>query len=54
MTITDFSSGNGLQQCNSSLIKSFEALDPAEWPARGYAIVNINPKGSFDSEGDLV
>jgi hypothetical protein len=27
--------------------------DPAEWCPRGYAIVNIDIRGSWDSEGDL-
>jgi putative CocE/NonD family hydrolase len=28
-------------------------LDPAEWVPRGYAIVNIDPRGVGDSEGDI-
>ncbi|KAF0642366.1 hypothetical protein FPSE5266_20125 [Fusarium pseudograminearum] len=44
----------GVTLAQTSGYESFEALDPAEWTARGYAIVNINPKGSFDSQGDLV
>ncbi|KAH0592484.1 hypothetical protein MHUMG1_09755 [Metarhizium humberi] len=44
----------GVPQSKLSGYESFEAPDPAEWTARGYAIVNINPQGSFDSEGDLV
>jgi predicted acyl esterase len=33
--------------------ESFEAPDPAEWTQRGYAIVNVDARGTFDSEGDL-
>ncbi|KAJ4305129.1 hypothetical protein N0V90_000659 [Kalmusia sp. IMI 367209] len=33
--------------------EDFEGLDPAEWVPRGYAIVNIDPRGVGDSEGDL-
>ncbi|KAF7552155.1 hypothetical protein G7Z17_g4501 [Cylindrodendrum hubeiense] len=31
--------------------EKFEGLDPAVWPARGYAIVNVDLRGSWDSEG---
>ncbi|KAH6950130.1 Alpha/Beta hydrolase protein [Fusarium avenaceum] len=44
----------GVALAQTSDYESFEALDPAEWTARGYAIVNINSVGSFDSDGDLV
>jgi predicted acyl esterase len=27
--------------------------DPAEWCPRGYAIVNVDIRGTWDSEGDL-
>jgi uncharacterized protein len=33
--------------------EKFEAPDPADWTARGYAVVNIDARGSWDSEGDL-
>lgn len=33
--------------------EKFEAPDPAEWTARGYAIVNPDIRGAYDSEGDL-
>ncbi|CVL11485.1 related to cocaine esterase [Fusarium proliferatum] len=33
--------------------EKFEAPDPAEWTARGYAVVNVDIRGSWDSEGDL-
>lgn len=35
-------------------MEKFEGLDPAEWVSRGYAIVNIDTRGAFDSEGDLL
>jgi hypothetical protein len=34
--------------------EKFEAPDPAEWVGRGYAVVNIDARGSWDSEGDLL
>ncbi|KAM0747707.1 X-Pro dipeptidyl-peptidase C-terminal non-catalytic domain-containing protein [Meredithblackwellia eburnea MCA 4105] len=34
--------------------EKFEAPDPAEWCPRGYAIVNPDARGSFDSEGNAV
>ncbi|KAJ1325493.1 hypothetical protein MN608_08686 [Microdochium nivale] len=44
----------GVHQSRLSGYESFEGPDPAEWTARGYAVVNVNIKGAFDSEGDLV
>jgi predicted acyl esterase len=32
-------------------LEKFEAPDPAEWCPRGYAIVNVDSRGAFDSEG---
>lgn len=29
------------------------SVDPAEWVSRGYAVVNVDIRGSWDSEGDL-
>ena len=36
---------------SSELIKV--SLDPAEWVPKGYAIVNVDPRGINDSEGDM-
>jgi uncharacterized protein len=33
--------------------EKFEGPDLADWVARGYAAVNIDARGSWDSEGDL-
>ncbi|KAF3397969.1 hypothetical protein F1880_005727 [Penicillium rolfsii] len=33
--------------------EDFEGLDPAEWVPKGYAIVNADPRGVGDSEGDI-
>lgn len=33
--------------------EKFEAPDPAEWTARGYAIINLDIRGSWDSEGEI-
>lgn len=43
----------GIPQSMLSGFENFEALDPADWTARGYAIVNVDARGSFDSEGDI-
>lgn len=32
----------------------FEGPDPAEWTNRGYAVINIDARGSFDSEGHMM
>jgi len=44
----------GIPKERLSNYEKFEAPDPAEWTARGYAIVNVDNRGSWDSEGDLV
>ncbi|KAF5238961.1 hypothetical protein FANTH_10133 [Fusarium anthophilum] len=44
----------GVPKSRVSGYEKFEAPDPAEWTARGYAIVNVDVRGSWDSEGDLV
>lgn len=41
----------GIPQSKLSRYENFEAPDPAEWTARGYAIVNADVRGSWDSEG---
>lgn len=41
----------GVPQSKLSGFESFEALDPAEWTAGGYAIVNVNARGVFDYAG---
>ncbi|KAM6485617.1 Alpha/Beta hydrolase protein [Trichoderma sp. SZMC 28011] len=43
----------GVPQSRLSGFESFEGPDPAEWTARGYAIVNVNSRGSYDSQGDV-
>ncbi|KPI42094.1 uncharacterized protein AB675_5452 [Cyphellophora attinorum] len=43
----------GVSQDRLSGFECFEGLDPAEWTARGYAIVNVDARGAFGSEGDL-
>ncbi|CAF0843920.1 unnamed protein product [Adineta steineri] len=40
-------------QSTRSDYESFEGLDPAEWCKRGYAIINADPRGCYDSEGDI-
>ncbi|KIY03521.1 uncharacterized protein Z520_00212 [Fonsecaea multimorphosa CBS 102226] len=42
----------GIPKSMLSGLESFEAPDPAEWTAHGYAIVNIDARGSFKSEGN--
>jgi predicted acyl esterase len=43
----------GVPRNRLSRFEKFEAPDPAEWTARGYAIVNPDPRGTYDSEGDI-
>lgn len=43
----------GIPDSSLSGYEKFEAPDPAEWTARGYAVVNIDSRGAWDSEGYL-
>lgn len=44
---------SGIPRSALSGYQNWEAPDPAEWVPRGYAIVNIDPRGVFDSQGDI-
>ena len=43
----------GIPKHWTSDLEKFEGPDPAEWCPRGYAIVNVDSRGVFDSEGDI-
>ncbi|KAL1792352.1 hypothetical protein ACET3X_008859 [Alternaria dauci] len=43
----------GIPETQLSGYEDFEGLDPAEWVPRGYAIVNIDPRGVNNSEGNI-
>ncbi len=45
----------GCGVCDSDLSKFavFEAADPVYWCANGYSVINVDPRGSWGSEGDL-
>lgn len=41
----------GVAQEATSGLEKFEGPDPAFWCAHGYAIVNVDPRGAFESQG---
>ena len=41
----------GVDQSSQSSYTAFEALDPAWWVPRGYAIINPDPRGTWYSQG---
>jgi uncharacterized protein len=43
----------GIPLAATSGLEKWEAPDPAEWIQRGYAVVNIDARGTFNSEGDF-
>ena len=43
----------GMQTSTLSGLMKFEGPDPAFWCAHGYAVCNPDPRGSFNSEGDI-
>ncbi|KAI9352988.1 Alpha/Beta hydrolase protein [Zopfochytrium polystomum] len=51
ITKIPFTAGVNLSKLSG--LEKFEGPDPAEWCPRRYAIVNIDPRGIFDSEGDV-
>ncbi|KAF7720390.1 hypothetical protein EC973_009508, partial [Apophysomyces ossiformis] len=44
----------GVPVSRLSGLEKFESVDPATWCAKGYAVINVNTRGAYDSEGDLV
>jgi uncharacterized protein len=44
----------GIRRSRLSGLQSWEASDPAYWCAHGYAVVQVDARGAFDSEGDVV
>ncbi|KZL78150.1 X-Pro dipeptidyl-peptidase C-terminal non-catalytic domain-containing protein [Colletotrichum tofieldiae] len=44
----------GIPSGTLSGLEKFEAPDPADWVPRGYAIVNVDTRGAFDSGGTMV
>ncbi|PSN67426.1 alpha/beta-hydrolase [Corynespora cassiicola Philippines] len=43
----------GVARSKVSGYESFESPDPATWTALGYAVVNVNSRGAWDSEGEI-
>lgn len=43
----------GIRDGTLSGLEKFEAPDPAEFVPRGYAIVNVDSRGAFDSQGRM-
>ncbi|ORY08810.1 Alpha/Beta hydrolase protein [Clohesyomyces aquaticus] len=43
----------GIKSGTLSGLEKFEGPDPADWVPRGYAIVNIDIRGTGDSQGDM-
>lgn len=41
----------GVAQEQLSGYEKFEGLDPPVWAAKGFAIVNVDLRGTWDSEG---
>jgi uncharacterized protein len=43
----------GIRRSVVSGLQSREGNDPANWCAHGYAVVQVDARGAFDSEGDI-
>ncbi|WP_028661830.1 CocE/NonD family hydrolase [Saccharomonospora saliphila] len=43
----------GIPRSRLSGLQSWEGNDPAYWCAHGYAVVQVDARGTFDSEGDI-
>ncbi|WP_433136853.1 CocE/NonD family hydrolase [Actinomadura nitritigenes] len=48
-----FPGRGGVAPSATSGLEKFEGPDPAFWCANGYAVVHVDPRGSFASEGDV-
>ncbi|WP_431236183.1 CocE/NonD family hydrolase (plasmid) [Mycolicibacterium psychrotolerans] len=46
-----FSERAGVAEGATSGLEKFEGPDPAYWCAQGYVIVNVDPRGAFESQG---
>ncbi len=44
----------GIARSRLSGLQSWEGNDPAYWCAHGYAVVQVDARGAFNSEGDIV
>jgi putative CocE/NonD family hydrolase len=44
----------GMDPSKVSGLMKFEGPDPAFWCAHGYAVCNPDPRGAFNSEGDIL
>ena len=45
--------GTGVSGADLSEYTIFEAPDPVYWSAQGYAVINVDPRGTWGSEGDI-
>ncbi|KAH6629745.1 Alpha/Beta hydrolase protein [Boeremia exigua] len=43
----------GVPATKTSGLEKFEAPDPADWCPRGYAVIQADARGTFNSEGDM-
>jgi predicted acyl esterase len=48
-----FLGNTGLNDRDFNEYTKFEAADPVYWCRNGYVIINVDPRGSWSSEGDL-
>lgn len=53
LTLDRFPGRMGVQKSKLSGLETFEGPDPAYWCKHGYAIVNVDSRGAFASEGDI-
>jgi hypothetical protein len=52
--LDDFPMRAGVPKHWLSGLQKWEGPDPAYWCARGYAVINVDIRGAFCSEGDLL
>jgi uncharacterized protein len=53
MRLDDMPFRAGVPRDWTSGLEKWEGPDPAYWCPRGYAVVNIDSRGAFTSEGDI-
>ena len=48
----DFFPNHGVDEAWVSRYAGFEAPDPVYWTRHGYAVINVDPRGMWNSQGD--
>ena len=54
MNLDDFPRRLGVRLDHTSMLQTFMGPDPAYWTSHGYAVVNVDVRGAFNSDGTIL